>query len=96
MNFGQSTCDLGALISLLHVKKQALNVDTSTKFTYKENWRVLGKTISVIQKFYFKIILKNILLNVLSSFAKLRKATTSFFMSVCLHGTAWFPLNGFS
>ena len=31
----------------------------------------------------------------LGSFAKFRKATISFFMSVRLHGTTWLPLDGF-
>jgi len=27
---------------------------------------------------------------------KLQKATTSFVMSICLHGRTWLPLDGFS
>jgi hypothetical protein len=51
--------------------EQALNGDTSTKCTYKENGKMLGKVISVIQQFSFKVILQNMLLNILSAFAKL-------------------------
>ena len=31
---------------------------------------------------------------VLGAFAKLRKATVCFIMSVCLQGTTWLPLDG--
>jgi hypothetical protein len=78
------------------LEEQALNVDKNSKFTYKENGKVLGKVISVIEKFSFKISLPEVLLNILSAFAKQRKATTSFIMSVCLHGATWFPVKEFS
>jgi len=34
--------------------------------------------------------------NVFGALAKLLKATVSFLMSVCLHGTVWLPLGRFS